>query len=544
MRLTLLDKILKLEPAKRLLGSRYVNPKDDYFCDHFPGNPIVPGVPLVESRLTCFFIVLGIILRVSQYLANRSLWSDECSLALNVLHRSLPGLLAPLDYNQGAPLGFLVASKAFVSYLGQSEYVLRLFPLLCGLSSLLLFWMICRSFVRPRATLLAVALFSFSEPLVYYSSEFKQYSSDVLITLLSLWLGLHLLDGRKLSLRNASLVAIGGASMIWVSHPAVFILAAIGAIWVTRIVIKKQWQILTWTVVIGFSWGLSFLVLYWVSLRNLTNNVTLIGYWESSFAPFPPVTFSRLAWYFESFLGLFRVPGGLRLEGLGALAFVTGCWAVGHEEIWKLSALVIPLLLTLVASALHLYPFGGRLVLFSAPIVILLVGQGVDVLSKVLSGLSSLLGLALLGLMFFPHTIGALSHLRVPIAKEEIRPVLRTMAKDWQSGDNLYVYYGAKIQFTYYRSRCGSFEDGRIVYGIESRENWIQYEDDLRKLEGHNRTWILFSHVYNWRKADEERLFILFLDKLGKRVKTIEAPGSRAYLYDFSSGGLIEAKGS
>jgi 3-hydroxyacyl-[acyl-carrier-protein] dehydratase len=48
MRFTLLDKILELEPAKRLLASRYVSPDDDYFRDHFPGNPIVPGVLLVE----------------------------------------------------------------------------------------------------------------------------------------------------------------------------------------------------------------------------------------------------------------------------------------------------------------------------------------------------------------------------------------------------------------------------------------------------------------------------------------------------------------
>ena len=48
MRFTLLDKILELEAAKRLLASRYVSPDDDYFRDHFPGFPIVPGVLLVE----------------------------------------------------------------------------------------------------------------------------------------------------------------------------------------------------------------------------------------------------------------------------------------------------------------------------------------------------------------------------------------------------------------------------------------------------------------------------------------------------------------
>ena len=48
MRFILVDRIVSLEPGLRVAATRTVPPDEDYFQDHFPGFPVVPGVLLTE----------------------------------------------------------------------------------------------------------------------------------------------------------------------------------------------------------------------------------------------------------------------------------------------------------------------------------------------------------------------------------------------------------------------------------------------------------------------------------------------------------------
>jgi len=48
MRFILIDRIVSLVPGTSVVAARSVRPDEDYFRDHFPGFPVVPGVLLVE----------------------------------------------------------------------------------------------------------------------------------------------------------------------------------------------------------------------------------------------------------------------------------------------------------------------------------------------------------------------------------------------------------------------------------------------------------------------------------------------------------------
>ena len=49
-------------------------------------------------------------------------------------------------------------------------------------------------------------------------------------------------------------------------------------------------------------------------------------------------------------------------------------------------------------------------------------------------------------------------------------------------------------------------------------QQWSLFENDVDHLVGNPRVWMVFSHSA-WLGSDEERLFLYFLDKRGRRLQ-------------------------
>jgi hypothetical protein len=98
----------------------------------------------------------GVAIRLIKFLHCRSLWCDEGHIALNLLNRSHIGLLQPLDYHPGAPLGFLWSTRLLMSLLGPNEFALRGYSLICGILVLPVFMRWLETFTTQKLRFLCL----------------------------------------------------------------------------------------------------------------------------------------------------------------------------------------------------------------------------------------------------------------------------------------------------------------------------------------------------------------------------------------------------
>ena len=116
-------------------------------------------------RVTWGFVGLGLAFGSGAYLLDFPLWWDEAFLAVNLLRRDFAGLLRPARLRPGLPAAVPLGGAGGVRILGFSEWSLRLFPLLCGLASVLAFRAVAAvRLLDGRAALVAVAVFAVVGP--------------------------------------------------------------------------------------------------------------------------------------------------------------------------------------------------------------------------------------------------------------------------------------------------------------------------------------------------------------------------------------------
>lgn len=479
-------------------------------------------------------ICFGIVLRLYHYLANRSLWLDEAALALGILNTPFSQLIKPLYNGQAAPIGFLMVERLIINLFGSSEYALRLFPLLCGIVALPLFYIVAKAYIQSKAVLIALFLFAFCPSLIYYSSEVKQYSTDVVIVLLLYVVAISIYNRERLTIPHVALFGVIGAIAIWLSHPSIFVLISIAIVLAYSSLRGREYVKFGSLSIISSIWALSFIASYLISLQNLSGNQGLLNYWSTAFMPLPPSSISDAGWFISTFFGIFKNPVGLYLSGLAALSFLAGCISIYSEKKETFLLLISPILLTLLASGFHKYPFSGRLLLFIVPAVLLLVAEGAELIrSKISSHNTAVLGIIFIGLLLLYPVAITSYHLLEPHYKEEIKPVIEYVRENPQDGDVLYIYYGAVPAFEYYSAKYG-YDANDYIGGVSSRDNLSNYINDLDKLRGNRRVWIIFSHVCTWRGVDEEKFFLRHLENIGTKRDSFKSAGAAVYLYDLS----------
>lgn len=497
---------------------------------------------LVKSEyIEWLFVVVGIILRLRQYLANKSLWSDEASLAVNIANRTFGGLTQPLDYHQAAPIGFLFIEKISIVLLGNKDYILRLFPLFSGILAIYLLHRITKEYFG-MAGMAAVLIFAMNSWLIFFSSELKQYSSDVMVALLLIYLSARCFK-KDAQVKDFLLLGIGGVITIWVSHISIFMLAGIGLVLGLEKIIQKKYVPWGWILGLGISWLISFGVEYFFALQYTAADEYLQIYWRKAFMPLPP--WGDLQWFVKTYYSFILIIVGrtdfILVLMIPVLAFI-GSLSLFIRNRSIALVLIFPFIAALVASAFEKYPLSYRFMLFLIPSILLLMTEGIRNIylffAKWQRGPALILsGIPVVVMLWFLTPL-AMDVFKSPQKISEIKPVMEYIGKNKAQGDVIYVYYGSSPAFIYY-APFYHLDPTHAVFGSDSPRKKVALDsffDDVEKLRGTNRAWFIFSDIADCGGCDGDmRVFFTdYLDKFGTMLDSSQSTAAGAYLYDLS----------
>ncbi|NOQ14238.1 MAG: hypothetical protein GQ583_07145 [Methyloprofundus sp.] len=536
------------------------------------------GVKFKNQRTVWFLFVAGLLilgayLRLEQFWLNRSLWLDEAFIASQIARGDWSSFFdLPMEYSHFVPPMFAVMGKLFVAIFGDNDLSLRIYPQLCSLLSLLLFYGLTRRLLTPWAVLISLFLFAIAPTLIFHASNLKQYSGDVMFTLVLLLALTYLPDNDQPDFDVSLLLfALLGVIVLWFSHPSLFILASIGSYLGGYYLYRKNWYTALKILLVGIVWIASFAVLYFVINGGDARESSPIAAWLFKFwnvyhtAFFPGLTQEGFLWIKDTFLLFFRT-AGFRSPLFLIVLTVLGMLVLLIRQKQLLLLLVLPLFITLLASYMERYVFYGRLILFILPFAFIFIGIGVTQIAS-LSGLwqdtdkpyfnfciSLILLISLL-----------LASVRFPLGKtikiQEAKPALQYLQTHQQKQDKLYIYYWSDPAFHYYApfygfdySSCGhiiapetpkndfkevdfywSQKTNLLIENIEETRCILGFSEglkaaapELKLLDGHGRVWLLFTHISERNRQE----FLDYIAKFSTLLEQKTYPGSGLYLYD------------
>ena len=191
-------------------------------------------------------------------------------------------------------------------------------------------------------------------------------------------------------------------------------------------------------------------------------------------------------------------------------------------------------LITLIASALGLYPVFERMILFLVPIGLILIGKAVEAIYERLqrNKLPSVLLVSLLAafLLYGPVST-SLQNFLAPKYFEHIRPTMETLRDSWKDGDAMFVSYGSLPAFQFY---APFYDLQSTPYALGRREDYQNPQAILTQLvpyQGQPRMWVLFSHVYERGDFNEREFILNYLDQVGEKKREFRVPGTSVFLY-------------
>jgi hypothetical protein len=285
--------------------------------------------------------------------------------------------------NTAVAAGWVAVERASVFAFGNVEWAWRL-PQVLALPALAwATWRVARHWLGMVASAVIAAAVLASGPVVLLATELKPFTTEALCCVAGLLLWLEASDPHRhpTLLRTALYVGIGLCAVV--ATPLVFVIAPLLAVDIARGLWHRD-ELLQRAGPAMLAGGLALAHLAWFILPQLGN--ANVHYWDANFLPGRGqlgFVASQLGTFVPEVVSYHRpLPPGVNhaVTALLVVGLASGtAFAVTDRLAWPLPvALAGALTIQLVASALHLWPFGFvRVNVFLVPLFYLLAGFGV-----------------------------------------------------------------------------------------------------------------------------------------------------------------------
>lgn len=487
-------------------------------------------------------VLVGAALRLWQWQLGATFFIDELAVLHNLARPPAQLVGGPLGEAQAAPPLFLLTEKACLVVFGPSELGLRLPALLASLAALGLLWAVARRVLDAPLVPLVLLTFAVGFTFVYYSSQVKQYASDVAISLLVLQLALRLRDVPPPGPRLWAGAALAGVVLPFYSQASVLVFAGCGAALVLLAALDAGRPRLRATGAAVGAWAVgsgASLALAEATVRP-ADRAFFRFFWREGLLPLnahlPAVLGGDVAERWGNGLG-WPHPASVWVAGS----------AVGAVLLWRQRReaallLLAPWLVAVAAAAFQQFPLRMRLMDFLVPSMIVLLFGAFQEAVRWAGRRSRPLGRAALALCAGPVLYSTTRHNLPPFCAENAKPLYAQLARARRPGDAVYAYYAAGQTLRWYGPRYGL---GPAAYSLGHCYRHVpgaarRYLAEVDAFRG-RRVWVVMLHF----DAYEARALAAYLDSIGRRGRrlsvasqlpdeVVDYPVAYAQLYDLS----------
>lgn len=457
--------------------------------------------------LIIILFLLGIFLRTKLYIASNVFEDDECRLIITLLDKNFWQMFLSLGDAQSAPPLFLCASKLLGNISGYEEHVVKLIPFICGIASIFVFYKMCSEyFTKKIATLVSLFVFTLSTPLIQFSTIFKQYSTDVLISLLCLYY-FPKLELQKLNIKQTALLGLVVIILPFISLPSLF--------FIFTLFIKNFTQAYKRILIILIPFSIIMSCYYFFNLFPSRINLEYFfpqywddGFWSLSIKDFIRFLLVNLKFYF--------VPNNYSLFQM--ILLFLGIFACAKDKSATKNVSLFILISTAVifaAALLHIYPLCGRVGLYFISIMIILIIKPVEYFQNNKPMLFIISLFIILSFFKYPGNIKNLTNNSYFLNYSSKNLMLVLKEKYNPETDTIITNSASTASYLFYSSKYKLFTDNvfEMYTKPTTRESVLEYLNHLKKgqcfwfylIKDYSKSPV-FPYIDEWLK-DKEILY-------------------------------------